>query len=122
MYRILAVTTVFIMTSFSMANADQPIVVKAEAVKSSKGRYNFSVTVKHADEGWKHYVNKWDIITIDGRLLGTRELLHPHVNEQPFTRSLGDVRISEDIKKVKIRVHDSVHGYGKKEYEIELRK
>ena len=37
--------------------------------------------------GWEHYANKWDVVGPDDTILGTRVLLHPHVNEQPFTRS-----------------------------------
>ncbi len=122
MLRVLLVGAIFTVASLSSANADDPVIVKAEAHKSSNGHYRFSVTVKHADTGWKHYVNKWDVVTLDGKLLGSRTLWHPHVNEQPFTHSLDGVKISDDTKKVKIRVHDNVHGYGKKEYEIHLEK
>ena len=49
---------------------------------------DFSVTVRHADEGWDHYADKWDVVAPDGTVLGTRNLYHPHVHEQPFTRRL----------------------------------
>jgi len=29
----------------------------------------FSVTLKHGDEGWEHYANQWDVMTMDGKLL-----------------------------------------------------
>lgn len=47
-----------------------------------------SVTLAHPDTGWDHYADGWRIETAEGTILGTRELLHPHVTEQPFTRSL----------------------------------
>lgn len=47
-----------------------------------------SVTLAHPDTGWDHYADGWRIETEDGTVVGTRELLHPHVEEQPFTRSL----------------------------------
>ncbi len=47
-----------------------------------------SVTLAHPDTGWDHYADGWRVETEDGTVLGTRELLHPHVEEQPFTRSL----------------------------------
>ena len=47
-----------------------------------------SVTLAHPDTGWDHYADGWRIETEDGTVIGTRELLHPHVEEQPFTRSL----------------------------------
>jgi len=72
----------------------------------------FSVTVRHADEGWDHYADKWEVLGPDGEVLGVRELAHPHVSEQPFTRSLRGVKIPAGVKKVTLRAHDSVHGYG----------
>jgi hypothetical protein len=41
------------------------------------------VTVRHADEGWEHYADCWEVLTLDGEVLATRELAHPHDNEQP---------------------------------------
>jgi len=38
--------------------------------------------------------------------------LHPHENEQPFTRSLSGVVIPEGITEVTLRAKDSVHEYG----------
>ena len=80
----------------------------------------FSVTLQHEDEGWDHYANQWDVMTLDGVLLGSRVLYHPHVNEQPFTRSLSGVKIPAGTKSVKIRAKDSVHGYSKQEYTVQI--
>jgi len=87
-------------------------VVGVEVKKTNTDTYQFKVTVSHADEGWNHYVNKWEIIAPDGSILGTRTLQHPHVHEQPFTRSLSNVKIPAGIKAVAVRANDSVHGYG----------
>ena len=84
------------------------------------GTYQFDVTVQHKDEGWKHYANKWDVVGQDGAVLGTRTLYHPHVEEQPFTRSLSGVKIPEGITKVTILAHDSVHKYGGKAVTVTL--
>jgi hypothetical protein len=35
------------------------------------------------------------------------------VDEQPFTRSLSDVEIPEDVASVVIRARDNVHGWGR---------
>jgi len=83
--------------------------------------YNFAVTVRHADAGWDHYANKWDILTPDGKVIGTRVLAHPHDNEQPFTRSLGGVRIPAGMAKVRVRAHDKVHGYGGAEMDVDMK-
>jgi hypothetical protein len=65
------------------AVADAPVIVTA---KISDGR--FDVTLSHPDTGWDHYADGWRIEHADGTVLGLRELGHPHVAEQPFTRSL----------------------------------
>lgn len=83
--------------------------------------YNFAVTVRHADAGWDHYANKWEVLTPDGEVIDTRELAHPHDNEQPFTRSLGGVRIPAGLAKVRVRAHDKVHGYGGAEMEVDMK-
>ncbi len=102
------------------ASAGEADVVKVEAAQEGAGTWRFDVTVAHADEGWDHYADKWEVLAPDGRGLGTRVLLHPHVGEQPFTRSLGGVAIPEDIDRVTLRAHDSVHGLGGAEITVEL--
>jgi len=84
------------------------------------GSCTFSVTLEHADQGWSHYANQWDVVTLDGKLLKSRVLHHPHEQEQPFTRSLSGVFIPAGESKVKIRARDSKHGYSKQEYIVDL--
>lgn len=103
-----------------MAIAGEADVVAVEVRSQGGGEYAFSVTVRHADAGWKHYANKWDVLAPDGSVLGTRELLHPHEDEQPFTRSLSGVRVPAGIETVTVRAHDSVHGYGGVERQVRL--
>ena len=98
--------------------AGQADVVEAKVTRTADDTYKFDVTVRHTDEGWKHYANKWDVTAPDGTVLGTRILAHPHVDEQPFTRSLSEVKISEDIDRVTVRAHDLVHGYGGKTVKV----
>ena len=109
----------FISTSALAGEAD---VLAVEASQSADGTWRFSVTVEHADEGWDHYADAWDVLSPDGSILGTRVLAHPHETEQPFTRSLGGVFIPEEITQVTIRARDSVHDYGGAEVTIELPK
>ncbi len=79
---------------------------------SGAGVYSFAVSVRHGDTGWEHYADAWDVLGPDGTVLGTRELAHPHENEQPFTRSLSGVAIPQGTNKVRIRARDKVHGHG----------
>jgi hypothetical protein len=95
-------------------------VVNVKAVCHKESTCDFTVTAQHEDSGWEHYANQWEILSLDGQVLGVRVLHHPHVNEQPFTRSLSGVSISPSIKMVKIRARDSAHGYGGKEVTVEL--
>ena len=95
--------------------------VKIVNVKvSCSGSCSFSVTLKHDDEGWQHYANQWDVMTMDNKLLKSRVLLHPHVDEQPFTRSLSGVQIPAGTSQVKIRAKDLKHGYSSDEYTVDL--
>ena len=96
--------------------------VLAATASQSGDSWSFSATIRHADEGWKHYANNFQVLTIKGEVLGTRILFHPHVNEQPFTRSLGGVKIPAGTAKVRVRAGDLVHGYGSKEVILELGK
>ena len=82
--------------------------------------YTVTATIRHADEGWDHYADKFEVLGPDGALLGLRTLMHPHVNEQPFTRSLDGVRIPADVTRITIRAHDSNHGYGGAEIDIDV--
>ncbi len=94
------------------AVAGEADVEKVRIAKERAGTYRFDVTVRHADAGWKHYADKWDVVAPGGGILGTRVLLHPHENEQPFTRSLSGVSIPGGVARVTVRAHDKVHGYG----------
>ncbi|WP_316976643.1 hypothetical protein [Shumkonia mesophila] len=100
--------------------AGQADVVEAMAYREGGGTYRFEVAVRHDDTGWQHYADRWDILTADGTILASRELLHPHEDEQPFTRSLGGVRVPAAVRQVQIRAHDKVHGNGGKTLTIDL--
>lgn len=97
--------------------ANQVEILKVNAKCDKDRNCKFDVTLKHEDTGWKHYANKWEIYTPDNKLLAQRTLYHPHVNEQPFTRSLSKVKIPKNVNKVIIKAHDNVHGYSNKNYE-----
>ncbi len=101
------------------ARAGEASVVDV-TVEPGSGGYSFEVTVRHDDEGWDHYANRWEVVTPDGDVIDERVLHHPHENEQPFTRSLRGVAIPDDVARVRIRAHDSVHGYGGEEVSVQL--
>ena len=49
-----------------------------------------------------------------------REELHPHVDEQPFTRSLRSVKIPAGVTSVIIPGYDKIHGAGGKSLKVTL--
>lgn len=117
------VIVLLMLVGFPAANsalAGEADVVGVKVTKSGEGTFRFDVTVKHADTGWDHYADKWDIVAPDGTVLGTRILHHPHVDEQPFTRSLGGVKIPASITRVTLRAHDKVDLYGGVEKTVEV--
>lgn len=95
--------------------ADSPVV---ENVTVNGDR--FSVTLSHPDTGWDHYADGWEILDADGNSLGVRELLHPHVTEQPFTRSLTGVIVPEGAKVVYVRARCNVDGWSDDLFEVVL--
>ena len=98
-------------------NAD---VVDVMAKRDGADTWRIDVTVKHADEGWDHFTDRWDVVGPEGNIIATRVLAHPHVDEQLFTRSLNKVKIPKGIGKITLRAHDKVHGNGGAEMTIEL--
>ena len=102
------------------ALAGKADVVDAKARCTLERVCDFSVTVRHADSGWDHYADRWEVLAPDGTVLATRVLLHPHENEQPFTRSLSGVSVPQGVATVRIRAHDLVHGTGGAEVDVPL--
>lgn len=117
MRRLLGSILVTVISAFPTM-AGEADVIDVE-VTGSGSSYRFSVTVRHEDTGWDHYADAWEVVGDDGSVYGKRVLAHPHVNEQPFTRS-GTAEVPADVKTVTVRAHDSVHGYGGKEMRVDL--
>ncbi len=96
------------------------LTVKVE--ENADGTYNFHVTVRSKDEGWDKYCDWWRLKTKEGLEIARRTLMHPHVDEQPFTRTLYEAKISSEIKEVIIEAHDSKEGYIGKTVTIQIPK
>ncbi len=101
------------------AAAGEADVATATAEKRGDS-WTFAVAVRHADSGWEHYADRWDVLAPDGAVLASRTLFHPHVGEQPFTRELSGVRIPAGVTRVTIRAHDNVHRLGGREFALDL--
>ena len=120
MVRSLVLLVAYLACQSISAFAGEADVDKVDVTVTGQGGYNFAVTISHQDTGWEHYADRWEIVDINGSVLGTRVLHHPHVNEQPFTRSLSGVEIPEHLNKVTVRAHDSVHGFAGKVVSVDF--
>lgn len=94
-------------------------IVGAEAQQSGE-TWRFAVTLRHGDTGWDHYADLWQVLGPDGTVLGERVLAHPHVDEQPFTRTQSGIVIPQGLDHVVIRARDTVHGFAPQTYRVEL--
>ncbi len=94
-------------------------IVEVQASQSGN-TWRFDVALRHADTGWDHYADGWEVLAPDGSSLGMRVLVHPHVDEQPFTRSLSGVEIPEGLTRVIIRARDNIDGWTAKTYSFDL--
>ncbi|MBB93222.1 MAG: hypothetical protein CML68_01255 [Rhodobacteraceae bacterium] len=101
------------------ALADDPLVESVTARASASG-WSFDVTLSHPDTGWDHYADGWRVLAPDNTELGMRELVHPHVNEQPFTRSLSGVQIPAGITQVQIQARCITDGWSATTYPVDL--
>jgi len=100
--------------------AGEADVIAATATQDIRGTWSVSATILHADTGWEHYADRFDVLDDEGNVLGSRTLFHPHVDEQPFTRSLNALAIPDEVTTITVRAHDSVHELGGATVEITL--
>ena len=108
-------------TLCTAAFADEPIVESVTTERAGMG-WRISVTLSHPDSGWDHYADGWEVLDRRGNSLGYRELMHPHVQEQPFTRSLFDVMVPDGERVIFIRPSCSTKGWSKTLMRVELKR
>ena len=106
----------------SFVSAGDVKIIDADFHQTSSNKWSVNVTLEHGDTGWNHYADNWRVVDMDGNVLGDRVLHHPHVGEQPFTRGLGSVNISEGTKVVYIEAHDKRHGWTSDRLMIDMTK
>ncbi|WP_415401144.1 hypothetical protein [Tateyamaria sp. SN3-11] len=93
------------------ALAEEPVIENVDITRTAPGIYRFSVTISHPDTGWDHYADGWRVLDMEGKELGMRVLFHPHVDEQPFTRSLDGVNIPDGTREVQVQARDLPAGW-----------
>ncbi len=116
---VLAILSAWFSAATPAVFADEADAVGARA-NCTRGQCTISATVRHADSGWEHYADHWRVLQPDGREIARRVLHHPHVDEQPFTRGLGQIQIPPGVEFVIIEAHDSRHGYGGRRFRLNL--
>ncbi len=120
--RYIIVSSLLTSIGFNGVLAGDVEILAAEFHNTGGTHWSVKVTLKHDDTGWEHYADNWRVEDGDGKILGDRILYHPHVNEQPFTRSLGNVDVPIDTEVVYISAHDKAHGWTPKHLAVDLSK
>jgi hypothetical protein len=108
-----------LLTGATTAWAGAPEIVNAKVTKQGMN-WRIEVTLRHDDTGWDHFADGWEVLDAQGNVLGYRELMHPHVDEQPFTRSLSNLMLPDGTRELFIRTHCSVKGWSKDTLRVEL--
>lgn len=110
-----------------IAGAGDVQILFVSARSNGENTWSFAVTLEHEDTGWEDYADGWDVVLPDGTVIKpdadspfTRLLLHPHENEQPFTRSQSGVAIPAGVTTVYVRAHELVEGYSSQVMAIDL--
>lgn len=116
--RILVLLAALLLSSPAFAGKADVIDVKVTI--EAAGTYRFDVTIRSDDTGWEKYADRFEVLSPDGAVLGTRVLAHPHETEQPFTRELSGVAVPRHVKQVLLRAHDKVEGFGGREMTVPL--
>ncbi len=98
-----------------------PPEIKDVRIKKTGMVWRVDVTLEHGDTGWDHYADGWEVLDARGNRLAHRELLHPHVNEQPFTRALSGVVFPDGTREVFVRAKCSVDGWSGQSRKVKLK-
>ncbi len=107
-------------TASARKTEDSLADVEAVAMVEMETGWEVSVTLRHADSGWDHFADWWRITDASGSELARRVLRHPHMNEQPFTRSLQGIEFPPDIRRLVVGAHCKVHGHGGNSVQVDL--
>jgi hypothetical protein len=105
-----AVLSAIVALSATPAWAGDADIIGVHATSPSAGLYDFAVTVRSKDTGWDRYADRLEAVSLDGMVIATRTLDHPHDDEQPFTRDIRGVRINGPAKII-IRAHFKPTGF-----------
>ncbi len=88
-------------------------IIEFKAKEFFGSGYSLYATIKSSDKDCGHYVDWWEAVSEDGKLLYRRTLAHPHSSEQPFSRGGSARNINKDIV-FYVRAHLYPDGYSNK--------
>lgn len=97
-----------------------PEIIEADVTETGDRFYDLSVTVSSPYDSPERYADGWRVLSPDGEVLGTHELLHDHASEQPFTRTQTGVEVPAGIERVTIEGRDLANGFGGETLEVKL--
>lgn len=100
--------------------ASEASVLDATVEAEPGGTYAFTATVNHADQGWTHYVDRFVVLTPEGKVIATRMIYEPHVDKMPVVRSIAHVDVPIGVTQVIIQAHCSVDGPGRRTVTLKL--
>ena len=104
------------MASTSWAQTNNNFCADVIGAQFSSGTI-FATISSPYETGWDQYADEFRVMTTwpaPGTLLATRPLTHPHVTEQPFTRSVvlpDNVLLVDNGDVVAVSARDSINGY-----------
>ena len=113
-------TTALIAAALNGPASGNEVRIEFVTLEERAGTWHVSVTLHHEDSGWDHYADQWRVVDEQDNLLAERVLFHPHVNEQPFTRSQSSVAIPATAERVFVEAHDKVHDCSPDRVEVNM--
>jgi len=124
MRALLKFTSLGLVALANTVQAGEVSILGADLTHQGNNTWSVNVTLKHDDTGWDHYADNWRLVDAKGSVLGDRVLFHPHVNEQPFTRSLNAINIPaitvQQGDTLYIEAHDKLHGWTDNRLSLDL--
>lgn len=78
------------------------------------------VTIRSADKGPEHFCDRFEILDPEGRVLHVERIAQPHVNEQPFSVSLTNLRLPEGLERVTFRARMRPDGASGTQRDVKL--
>ena len=101
--------------------AAYPDVVGVELKVVGERELEVAATLCSAYDTPERYADAWRVRTPEGEVLGVRELLHDHADEQPFTRSLsGTLQVPPDVDTLVVEGRDLANGWGGATVEVDV--